>query len=146
MLKFPMALSAAALVATAAAAQTTSVDSDLMGRDRTVLGVTSQLLTEDGPILLDPVERPAPLTFAAIGEPVVTSDGIRIGEIERVDGISNGSVSQLTVDLDETVTQSLTQSLDQLTIAAGGTTRTEDGLMLTLDTLEVKQLLEANGS
>ena len=111
--------------------------------DRTIMNVSSDVLTDQGPIKLDPTPRMNDsLAFAAIGESILTVEGEKIGQVQHVSAGADGHLKTLTVELDD----DLPGMLDSIALSAEGAARTQGGVVLTLSQAEVYQLLDANAS
>lgn len=112
--------------------------------DRTVMSVAGDVLTDTGPIAMDPVpvEDPVGLNFAAIGEPIITLGGERVGAVSGVTSGADGTLARIEVALDPR----MPGNLDSIVLSARGAERTQDGLVLTLSRDEVLQMIEANAS
>ena len=111
--------------------------------DRTIMNVSSDVLTDQGPIKLDPTPRMNDsLAFAAIGELILTVEGEKIGQVQHVSAGADGHIRTLMVDLDD----GLPGMLESISLSAEGAARTQGGVVLTLSQAEVYQLLDANAS
>lgn len=144
----PLALA----MATSAFAQTAATDPVFLpppaldgvrtAEDRTIMNVARDVLTDRARIAMDAVPQqdgPA-LTFAAIGEPVLTVSGETIGAVTDVTQDADGELRTLTIDL----VDALPGSLDSLSLSAAGAARTSQGVVLTLSQDELHQMIEAN--
>ena len=121
-----------------------NADSTPTAADRTVMSVASDVLTDRGAIEMDPVpaEDRQGLDFAAIGEPIITVGGERVGAVSGVTSGIDGKLTRIEVALDPR----MPGSLESIMLSARGAERTEQGLVLTLSHDEVLQMIEANAS
>jgi len=115
-----------------------------VAENRTIMNVAQDVLTDEGPIKLDsqPVTQTEGLTFAAIGESILTVEGERIGKVHDVSAGTNGQLRSVKVALDE----DMPGTLDMISLSAQGAERTQGGVVLTLSQNEVYQMIDANAS